>query len=317
MATAIGTNQLTSLSRNYVLPQVVDQIYRSNVMFFRLNALNKKIVQGGTQIEVPLNYTRRAAGGFYTGYQALDTSPSDTVKNGVWDWKQAETNVTVDGLTLIRADSPEAVVNFLDYEFRSARTDLAEILGTGVWSDGSNTLFIDGLKGAVDDTTVLTTYAGINRSTNTWWKSQVDTSTTTLTLSSMQTMFGNCTEGGRHPTLLVATQANYNRYWVLGQTVQTFPVGPGAIDEQLMQAGFSNLIFNGVPLAVDSHTPANHIFFLNEEYIDLFVNPRADFNMKEFREPVNQDAMVSLILWAGNIAVSNCARQGKMTALTA
>lgn len=317
MATAIGTNQLTSLSRNYVLPQVIDQIYRSNVMFFRLNSMNKKIVQGGTQIEVPLNYTRRAAGGFYTGYQQLDTSPSDTVKNGVWDWKQAETNVTVDGLTLIRADSPEAVVNFLDYEFRSARTDLAEILGGGVWSDGSNGLFIDGLKGAVDDTTVLTTYAGINRSTNTWWKSQVDTSTTTLTLSAMQTLFGNCTEGARHPTLLVGTQANYNRFWVLGQTNQTWPVGPGAVDEQLMQAGFSNLIFNGVPLAVDSHVPANHIFFLNEEYIDLFVNPRADFDMKEFREPVNQDAMVSLILWAGNIAVSNCARQGKMTALTA
>jgi hypothetical protein len=72
-----------------------------------------------------------------------------------------------------------------------------------------------------------------------------------------------------------------------------------------------------VPFVVDSHVPANHIFFLNEDYIYLFVNPRADFNMKEFREPVNQDAMTSLILWAGNVVLSNCARQGKMTALTA
>jgi len=39
--------------------------------------------------------------------------------------------------------------------------------------------------------------------------------------------------------------------------------------------------------------------------------------MKEFREPVNQDAMTSLILWAGNVVLSNCARQAKMTSVVA
>lgn len=318
MATPIGTNEVNSLSRRYILPQVTDNLYRSNVMFFRLNSMNKKILQGGLQIEIPLVYTRFAAGGYYQGFDLLDVSPSDTVKNAAFDWKQGYVPVSVDGLTLIRSDSPEAVVNFLSFYFENAQTELAEILGTGVWSDGTtNTKSIDGLKGAVDDGTVLTTYGGLSRTTNTWWKSQVDAATTTLTTATMQTMFGNCTEGARHPTLLAGTQANYNRYWALNTAFQAFPVQPGGHDEQLAQAGFSNLVFNGVPFVVDSHVPANHIFFLNEDYIYLYVNPRADFNMKEFREPVDQDAMTSLILWAGNIALSNCARQGKMTSITA
>jgi len=97
---------------------------------------------------------------------------------------------------------------------------------------------------------------------------------------------------------------------------QAFPVQPQGTDVQLGQAGFTNLVFNGVPMCVDSHVPAGNMFFLNEDYIYLYVNPRADFNMKEFREPVNQDAMTSLILWAGNVCLSNCLRQGKLLGIT-
>jgi len=317
VATPIGTNEINSISRRYIHPQLVDNIYRSNVMFFRLNAMNKKMLQGGLQIEVPLVFTRFAAGGFYQGFDLLDVTPSDTVKNAAFDWKQAYVPVSVDGLTLIRADSPEAIANFLTFYFENAQAELAAILGVGVWSDVvTNNKVIDGLKGAVDDGTVATTYGGLSRSANTWWKSQVDTSTP-LALTNMRTVMGNATEGGRHPTLLAGTQLNYNRFWNLVQPSQAFPVQPGGHDEQLAQAGFSNLLFDGVPFVVDSNIPANHIFYLNEDYIYLFVNPRADFNMKEFREPVNQDAMTSLILWAGNVVLSNCARQAKMTSVVA
>lgn len=300
------------------MPTVTDNVYRSNVMFFRINARQKKMLQGGLQIEVPVDYAQLSAGGWYSGFDLLDITPQDTVKNAAFDWKQAYAPVTVDGLTLIKADSPDAVVNALTFMFEKAQTQLAENLGTAVWSDAvTNTKMLDGLKGAVDDGTVAATYGGLLRSSNTWWKSQIDSATATLTLASMQTMFGNTTEGGRHPTIIPTTQANYNRYWALSVGGQAFPVQPGGFDEQLAANGFTNLLFNGVPIVVDSHIPANHIFFINEDYLYLYVNTKADFTMAPFREPVNQDAMTSLIFWAGNLCLSNDARHGKMTAVTA
>lgn len=194
---------------------------------------------------------------------------------------------------------------------------MAEILGTGVWSDVvSNNKVVDGLRGAVDDGTVAATYGGLARAANTFWRSNVTTITPPLTRTQMQTMFGSCTEGARHPTIIATTQSVYNLYWAMGVGGQEFPAEPQGHDEQLMSAGFTNLLFNGVPVAVDSHVPASQMYFLNEEYIYLYVNPRADFNMKEFREPVNQDAMTSLILWAGNVVLTNCARQGKLLGVT-
>jgi hypothetical protein len=292
-------------------------VYRSNLMFFRLNARNRKVLQGGLQIEIPLVYSKFAAGGFYQGFDELDITPSDTVKNAAFDWKQAYSPVTVDGLTLIRVDSPEAVVNFLGFQFEQAQTDLADILGTGLWTTTvTNNKAIDGIPAAVDAGSIAATYGGLLRSANTFWNANVTNITPPLSLSAMQTMFGTCTEGGRHPTILVGPQSVYNLYWALSTPGQAFPSQPGGQDEQLASNGFTNLMFNNVPFAVDSHAPAQQIFFLNEDYMYLYVNPRADFNMKEFREPVNQDAMTSLILWAGNVVFSNLQRQGKLTGVS-
>ena len=316
MATPIGTNEINSISRRYIYPTLVDNVYRSNLMFFRLNARNKKVLQGGLQIEVPLVYARFVAGGFYQGFDLLDVSPSDTVKNAAFDWKQAYVPVSVDGLTLIRADSPEAIVNFLSFYFEQAQTELAEIMGAGIWSTALAANSVDSIPAAVDDGTLTGTYGGLSRTTNTWWKATRTSITPPLALTTMQTLFGTVTEGGRHPTIIVTSQAVYNLYWALSTGGQAFPVQPGGHDEQLAQNGFTNLIFNGVPVAVDSHVPANEMYFLNEDYMYLYVNPRADFDMREFREPVNQDAMTSLILWAGAVCFSILARQGKLVNVT-
>lgn len=327
MATAIGTNVVTSIARRYILPEIVDNIYGRNLMFFRLNQANKKIVRGGTQIEVPLMYDTFAAGGFYSGFEELTIAPSDTVKNGAWDWKQAMVPVAVDGLTLIKTDSPEAIADFIRLYFDQAEMEMSRILGASIWNDGSspNTKAPDSIPQAVDDGTVTATYAGLSRSANVWWKGKYDGSTTALTTTAMQSMFGNCSVGGQHPTVIVTTQTNYNRFWTLGQTNQDYTIGPSAVDESLLQAGFTNLLFNGVPVCVDDNIPTNgptgagsghHMYFLNESYFWLAVSPRADFVMEDFQTPITQDAMVAKLFWAGNLILNNCRTSGKMTALT-
>lgn len=324
MATPLGTGVVTSIARRFILPDVVDNIYGRNLMFFRLNSANKKIVRGGTQIEVPLMYDTFAAGGTYQGFEELTIAPSDTIKNGAWDWRQYFVPVAVDGLTLIKTDSPEAIADFIRLYFAQAEMEMSRLLGTGVWNL-SDAKGIDGIPQAVDDGTVTATYGGLTRSANTWWKGKYDGSTTALTANAMNTMFGNCTQGGRHPSVIVTTQTNYNRYWKIGQDAQDFNVGPEGRDEILFNAGFTNLLFNGVPVVVDDNIPTNgptgagtghHMYFLNEDYFWLATSPRADFLLTDFQEPIGQDAMVAKMFWAGNLICNNCNTQGKMTALT-
>jgi hypothetical protein len=319
--TPIGTNTVTALSRRLILPRITDNVYNSNVLFYRWYHANKFAQQGGTQIEAPLMYTGMAAGGSYSGYQLLNVTPTDSIQNAAWAWKQYYSPVTVDGLTLLRADSPIAIADYIATQFKQAEMDLSDKLGAGLWTYGVNANDIDGVIGAVDAGTVLGTYGGIARSGNTWWQSQIDSTTTTLSLLALQNLFGSAQQGGRAPTIILSTQANYNRYWNLNLSPQQFPVQPGGKDMQLAQAGFENLLFNGVPWLVDSHIPTTgtngNIFLLNEDYFQMVVATRADFHLQDFQTPTNQDAMTALLLWAGNLVCTNVQRQAKFTAIAA
>ena len=325
MATPIGTNVVTSIARRFILPEIVDNVYLSNPLFFRMSQANKRTVQGGTQIEIPLMYARFAAGGPYQGFEILNVAPSDTVKNGAVDWKQHFVPVTVDGLTLIKTDSPQSIANIIRLLFAQARMEMAENLAVGLYADGiANPKEIDGLKAAIDDGTVAATYAGLSRTTNTWWRAQVDAATATLTYTAMNAMFGSVAEGGRVPTLIVSRVEQWNRFWALGIAKQSYSnVSPGQYDAQLQSAGFTNMLFNGTPWVQDSHvfdgpnTANSAILFLTEDYIEWGVSPRADMYLEDFQTPVDQDAMTAKLLWAGNLIVTNCARQGKMTAVAA
>lgn len=323
MATPIGTNVVTAISRRYILPEITDNIYASNVLFFRLNKANKRIVRGGYQIEVPLMYARFGTGGPYQGLDVLNVAPSDTIKNGAWDWRQHYVNVTVDGLTLIKTDSPEAIANFVQLYFAQAEMEMAENLAVGLFSSGTDAKEIDGLGMAVDDGGVAPVYGGITRSSNTWWNAQDDSTTSTLSMSALNSHFGAVAEGGRHPTLILSRQEQYNRFWNLNIINQEFPVQPSGHDEQLASAGFTNQLFNGVPWVVDSHvfdgpnSSNSSIVFLNEDYLYWAVSPRADFFLEPFQSPVNQDAMVAKMLWAGNLICTNASRQGKMSNISA
>ena len=95
----------------------------------------RKEDKGGYQIEEPLMNKNMTSYGWYSGFDQLNTAPSDTIQNAAFMWKQAYVNVSVDGLTMIRVSSPEAIANFISSQFAQAQMQMADLLGSGLWSD--------------------------------------------------------------------------------------------------------------------------------------------------------------------------------------
>ena len=311
MPTPIGTNTITSLVDRFLLPQIIDNVYNSNPLIFRIMKANKKIIQGGAQIEAPIMLSDFTAGGFYQGLDLLNMVPQDTVKTAAWGWKQAFVPLVFDGLTLLKTDSPQAIANIIQMQSSQAQMKMAEVLGTAIYGDGiTDPKSIDGLRAVIDDGTIAATYGGLSRTTYTNWKASRDSSTATLTLAALNTAFGNALFGGRSPSVIVSRHDQYNRYWNLAytggsQAVVTHSISGGAVDEQMFSACFHNILFNGVPWVVDSHvqngsTASSQIFMVNEDFGSLVVSPRADMYMEDFQTPIGQDAASGKLLWAGN-----------------
>jgi hypothetical protein len=88
-------------------------------------------------------------------------------------------------------------------------------------------------------------------------------------------------------------------------------------------AGFASLKYYGAGMASDvvldggigSDATANHMWFLNTKY--LYFRPHSDRNFVPIggeRQAVNQDAVVKLIGWAGNITCGGSQFQGVLIA---
>ncbi len=320
MPTLIGTNTLSAISKQILMPEIIDGVYPTNALFFRLNAANKKKVAGGTHIEQTYLVSKKPTGGAYQGYDVLDVSPDDCLINGGFDVKEYYTSITVSGRDLAQANAPEAAVNLLTHKAEHARMDLADKLGTGLYTDTvTNTKEIDGLKGAIDDGTVATSYAGLTRASYPMLNAQRDASTGTLTLAALDNMITNCTVGGHSPTLILSRKEQFRRAKQLCLANQRFIAG----DVELANAGFMNFTYDGIPWVIDSKVPDgpntsnSAVYFLNENTINLWIWSDQDFTQSEWRKPVNQDAMTSLIFWKGNLIVDLPYVNGVMTNLSA
>ena len=111
------------------------------------------------------------------------------------------------------------------------------------------------------------------------------------------------------PTLITCTESIYNSFFNLLQPQQRFT------DSDTAKAGFSNLLFNGAPVLEDSYAPTSHMVFWNLKHLKLYSHSDRNFPGKfiDFEKPINQDAMVSHIYWAGQLV---CEEPRKMAALT-
>lgn len=334
MATPYGVDTLTTISRQYVMPDFMDEVYKSSPLIRRLYKSNRVTLQGGTQIEQGLLTARLASGGAYSGYDILDIAPSDSLRTAAWDWRQYYKNVTVDGLTLIKVNSPDAVADYIRTYFQQAQMDMQADLAFDLWQNvpvsgaaaPANLKGLDGLRLAIDDTTVANVYGGIDRSVtaNAFWKAKKDTSTSVMTLPALNTFFGTCQRGAQGPTAIYSRRDQYNLYWgkIAGSTpTYQIPINSVIDDEVAVQAGFTNLFFNNIPWLVDDYvndgpsTSFSSIYFIDESMAKLVVNTGRNFDMGDFQQGINQDAMTALIKFAGNFVLKSCNTSGVMTAI--
>lgn len=303
---ALSYSEISAITEKYFVPKLIDNIFTSNILLQRARKKWMKKEDGGERIMVPVMYATTSASGWYSGADTLDTTANDQITSAEFEWKQAYANITITRLDELKNSGKRAAVNFVKSKVQVAEKTLADNIGTGLYNLGTDSDAIVGLRLAVDSTG---TYGGISRTDYSWWASQEDSSTTALSISALEALYGDCTIGNDMPSVIVTTQDVFDDYFNLLQPQQRFQ------DSKTANAGFNNLLFRGTPVVVDQKCPASHLFMLNENYLSLCVHSKEDFRFEPFQKPLNQNVSSAKVYFAGALTGSNCRMQGKMNAL--
>ena len=334
----ITTTTLYNRSR-----KLADSVTKNNALLARLQEKGKiKTFDGGQAIVQELEYSENGTYKRYSGYDVLNISPSDVFTAAQFPIAQAAVAVSISGLEMLQNAGREKMIDLLEARIGNAERTFENNLSADCYSNGTadGGKQVGGLQLLIADVSTTGTVGGINRATWAFWQNNVQSFATaglTPGAATMQTMMNRAwlaqARQADRPDLFLADNIYFRYYWESLQAIQRITSDRSAM------AGFASLKFMDADVVYDGgfqgvtagqgttidgagHTwtsgqgaPASHMYLLNTEYI--FLRPHKERDMVPLdpdRFSVNQDAMVKLIGWAGNLSLSNAFLQGVITA---
>jgi hypothetical protein len=304
---ALTNDDLTSITHRVFLPKMVDNIFNSNAGLQRARKKWYSSLDAGLKLVVPLAYATNSSAQRYSG-GTLNVSSNSKKTSAEFEWKRYHAPIVIDGLDEMKNGGDKAVISHVRSEVQLAEKSVANLMGTDLFSDGTGTSD-KGIIGFKQMVLNSGTYGIIARASNSWWNAQVDSTTTALTLSKAQALFGDCTVDNDKPSVIFTTQDIYDDFYALIQPQQRFG------DEETIKAGFLNILWNGVPVIVDSHVSSGYMYMINERYVGIKYHKDRNFTLTPFQRPVNEDATYAAIFWGGMMYGNNCRMQGVFTTL--
>jgi hypothetical protein len=241
-------------------------------------------------------------------------------------WKQAFVPVVWSGLEKLQNTGRSQVIDLVTSRISNGRKSIFDLVAQATYADGTGFggKQMHGLGLFVVAAPSTGTVGGIDRAANTFWRNQtgtvamataanIATANPTPFLIAVNQLAIACTRGTDRPDLWLADSIGYTRYLESLQPIQRIT------DETMGGAGFTSLKYYGVGGNADfvldnGYCPTKTVYALNSDYI--YLRPHPDRNFVPFggdRLPVNQDATVKFLGFAGNMTLSVASLQGVLT----
>lgn len=308
-----STSTVAELFKEFVDPVIAEQL---NQMAATYNLLPHK-GGDGKQINLRVHDSRNTASYLAEGGSYASASYQG-IANAQWSWVRIQVPVEVTKTAIAASRvSAAALQEALSYELEMAAKDALNYINYGVLtSDGTGSpASIDGLPEAIDDSTNYATYAGITRSSSTWWKAQYMANGSVnrdLTLDLMRQMRTKIEKKGGRVKFIIASPELRDKYEAILFAAVRY-VNPTVNDK--LAAGFTSLAFGDAKLVGDplplpasgSNTFANTMYFLGEEVEVRELRPVRTENIAS-----TADSVKAVMVWEGNVVVRFDAGQGQL-----
>jgi len=319
----VMTEIVTTTLRNRT-GKLQDNVSKNNALLGRLKKKGKlKTVSGGRTIVQEMEYAENGTFKRYSGYESLNISPSDVFTAAEYNYAQAAVAVSISGLEMIQNSGEAAIIDLLESRISNAEKTLTNNIALDCYSDGTadGGRQIGGLQLLVSSTPSTGTVGGIDRSQWAFWRNKKFSGLTdggaAISAANIQSymnrLYLQLVRGADMPDLIVADNNTYRFYLESLQAIQRI----ASTDEGA--AGFNGLKYMNADVVLDGGygggSPSNTMYMLNTDYI--YFRPHADrfFSpLGDDRFAVNQDAMVKLVGFAGNMTLSNAFLQGALIA---
>ena len=279
---ATGSTQYTELTyvtRRAFIPKLVVQLYNSTPLMAALIANSQSASGGVSSVTVPVQGSQ-FVNAQWSDYSGSFNQPSvqQGAFNAEFDLKLMIAPVPFLGMEgAVQQDA--AIIPLIEARMNDATNVMMDAMATALYNNTTNTQQFIGLPAAVS---ASGTYGNINRSTYPWWgsTSYAAGNVNPTRQNILQYISGTVKRAAEVPTFGVC---GFGTWTLLAQDYvgqEQYVITPGHgfdSDSNGPQAAFRALMVAGVPIYPDPYCPEGTVYFLNSNYLSLYIHEQGSF----------------------------------------
>ena len=279
---ATGSSQYTELTyvtRRAFIPKLVVQLYNSTPLLAALIANSQSASGGVSSVTVPVQGAQ-FVNAQWSDYSGSFNQPSvqQGAFNAEYDLKLMIAPVPFLGMEgAVQQDA--AIIPLIEARMNDATNVMMDAMATALYNNTTNTQQFIGLPAAVS---ASGTYGNISRSSYSWWQSgsYAAGNVNPTRQNILQYISGTVKKGAEVPSFGIC---GFGTWTLLAQDFvgqEQYVITPGGGfdgDANGPQAAIRALMVAGVPIYPDPYCPEGTVYFLNTNYLSLYIHEQGSF----------------------------------------
>lgn len=316
---ALPISQLMATTIKNYIPSLKSNLPASSALLGKLKDRDNVKLDGGESVIVPLEYAFNGTTQAFDGADVLNVAENDIISAAEYQWKAYNTAITIKETDLAKNKGAKGIIKLLEAKLKNGERSMFNKLSGDLFLDGTGAAGKEmlGLKALISTTPAVGTVAGIDASTNAFWRniavaggawgaSGVGRNQLESTQTDIKANGGKC-------DLIICGKLAYNnlrrefavneRYVNIGGTKPTF--------------GVAEFNINGADVYFDPFCPTDYAYLISTEFLKLYINSNMNFVATPAQSPVDQAIKVSHIRVMLNLGVSNRSAHAVIHGITA
>lgn len=259
----------------------------------------------GANITNPITIGRNPNIASYQYYGTLPVAQTNEFTTIKYGYARVAGTVIISDQEQDENQGPEAIFKILKAKVDVLEESIKEKFSTYMYGLGTGT-DPNGIAACIPDDPTTGTFGGINRATETQWRTSAYQFSGGLDATNIEEAFDDVlmdlTLNGEKPSVIFVGRNIMRIYRQAVRDKFTIPI-TGTAGNTMMDLGFGGVSHNKIPIYYDEDCGVNRAYFINDKYLRMHVLKGVNMTTKKLVAPWTMDASGSRVVWQGQVCV--------------
>jgi hypothetical protein len=261
---------------------------------------------GGYNISNPLTIGRNPNIASYEYYDQLPVAQTNEFTTVNYTWSRVAGTVIISDQEEDENKGEAQIFKILKAKMDVLEESIKEQFSTYLYAAGGGTDPL-GLASLIPDDPTTGTLGGINRASETQWRTSSYNFAGALNSTNIEEAFDDVlldlTLKGDRPDLILCGRNIWRYYRAAVRDKVVLNLSDTANGKRMMDLGFGGLSHQNIPMLYDEDCPVNKVYFINSKYLRLHMLKGVNMKVKNLAAPWDTDASGSRIVWQGQFCL--------------